>query len=38
MTQQPEKQIPWWPWWLTIDVAVILVSLVIIGVGIWIAP
>jgi hypothetical protein len=35
MTQQPEKQIPWW---LTIDVAVILVSLVIIGVGIWIAP
>ncbi len=35
MTQQPEKQIPWW---LTIDAAVILVSLVIIGVGIWIAP
>jgi hypothetical protein len=35
MTQQPAKRIPWW---VTIDVAVILVSLVIIGVGIWIAP
>jgi len=35
MTQQPEKQIPGR---LTIDVAVILVSLVIIAVGIWIAP
>lgn len=35
MTEQPAKRIPAW---LTIDVAVILVSLVIIGVGIWIAP
>jgi hypothetical protein len=35
MTQQPAKLIPWW---FTIDVSVILVSLVIIGVGIWIAP
>jgi hypothetical protein len=35
MTKQPPKQMPWW---ITIDVAVILVSLVIIGVGVWIAP
>jgi hypothetical protein len=35
MTQQPAKRIPLW---LTIDALVILVSLVIIGVGIWIAP
>jgi hypothetical protein len=35
MTQQPAKRIPGW---FTIDVSVILVSLVIIGVGIWIAP
>jgi hypothetical protein len=34
MTQQLAKRTPWW---VTIDVAVILVSLVIIGVGIWIA-
>jgi hypothetical protein len=31
MTQQPAKRIPWWA---TIDVAVMLVSLVIIGAGI----
>jgi hypothetical protein len=35
MTQKPEKRIPQW---FTIDVLVIVVSLVIIGVGIWIAP
>jgi hypothetical protein len=35
MTEQPENQ-PTWR--LTIDVAVIFVSLMIIGVGIWIAP
>ena len=35
MTQQPAKRMPWW---LTIDVAVILGSLVIIGVVVWIAP
>jgi hypothetical protein len=26
------------PWWATIDVSVILVSVVIIGVVVWIAP
>jgi hypothetical protein len=35
MTKQPAKRMPWW---VSIDVSVILVSLVIIGVGIWIAP
>jgi hypothetical protein len=35
MTQQPEKPIPWW---LTIDVTIIIISLVIIGIGIWIDP
>jgi hypothetical protein len=35
MTQKPEKRIPTW---LTIDVLVIVVSMVIIGIGIWIAP
>ncbi len=35
MIQQPAKSIPQW---LTIDVLVILVSLAIIGTGIWIAP
>ena len=35
MTQQPAKRIPQW---LTIDLLVIAVSLVIIGIGIWIAP
>jgi hypothetical protein len=35
MTEQPEKQPSWR---LTFDVAVIFVSLIIIGVGIWIAP
>jgi hypothetical protein len=35
MPKRPEKQIPWW---LTIDVTIILVGLVIIAVGIWIAP
>ena len=35
MTQQPAKRIPTW---LTIDLLVIVVSLVIIGIGIWIAP
>ena len=35
MTQQPAKRLP--PW-LTIDLLVIAVSLVIIGIGIWIAP
>ncbi len=32
---EPAKRIPQW---LTIDVLVIVVSLVIIGVGVWIAP
>ncbi len=32
---EPGKRIPQW---LTIDVLVIVVSLVIIGVGVWIAP
>ena len=35
MTEQPEKRIPQW---LTTDLLVIAVSLVIIGIGIWIAP
>jgi hypothetical protein len=35
MTQQPAKRLPQW---LTIDLLVIAVSLVIIGIGIWIAP
>ena len=35
MTKKHDKQIPRW---LTIDVAVILVSLVIIGIGVLIAP
>jgi hypothetical protein len=35
MTQQPAKRIPTW---LTIDLLVIVVSLVIIGIGIRIAP
>ena len=35
MAHQSEKRIPTW---LTIDLLVILVSLVIIGVGAWIAP
>jgi hypothetical protein len=35
MTEKSKKEVPWW---LTIDVAVILVSLVIIGIGVWIAP
>jgi hypothetical protein len=35
MTQKPEKHIPTW---LTIDLLVIVVSLVIIGIGMWIAP
>ena len=35
MTQQRAKRIPTW---LTIDILVIVVSLVIIGIGIWIAP
>jgi hypothetical protein len=35
MTQQPAKRIPTW---LTIDVLVIFVSLVIIGIGILIIP
>ena len=35
MAQQPAKRIPTW---LTIDLLVIVVSLVIIGIGIWIAP
>jgi hypothetical protein len=35
MTKQPANRMPWW---VTIDVSVILVSLVIIGVGVWIAP
>jgi len=32
---EPAKRIPQW---LTIDVLVIVVSLAIIGVGVWIAP
>jgi hypothetical protein len=32
---EPAKRIPQW---LTIDVLVIVVSLVIIGFGVWIAP
>jgi hypothetical protein len=35
MTKQPVKQMPWWA---AIDMTVILASMVIIGVGIWIAP
>jgi hypothetical protein len=35
MTKQPAKQMPWWA---AIDVSVILVALVIIGTGMWIAP
>jgi hypothetical protein len=35
MTKQPAKRMPWWA---TIDVSVILVSVVIIGVVVWIAP
>ena len=35
VTQQPAKRIPTW---LTIDLAVILVSSVIIGIWIWMAP
>ena len=35
MTKQPEKQVPWW---LAIDIAVILVSSVIIGIWILMAP
>jgi len=35
MIQQPGKRIPQW---LTIDVLLILVSLAIIGIGVWIAP
>ena len=35
MTQRPAKHLPTW---LTIDLAVILVSLVIIGLGMWLAP
>jgi hypothetical protein len=35
MIQQPAKRIPQW---LTIDVSIILVSLAIIGAGVWIAP
>jgi hypothetical protein len=35
MTQQPAKRVPQW---LTIDLLVIAVSLVIIGLGVWIAP
>jgi hypothetical protein len=35
VNEQPLKRIPRW---LTIDVAVINVLLVIIGIGIWIAP
>jgi hypothetical protein len=35
MIQQPAKRIPQW---LTIDVMIILVSLAIIGMGVWIAP
>jgi hypothetical protein len=33
MTQQPEKRIR-----LTIDVLIIVIGMVIIGAGIWIAP
>ena len=32
---EPAKRIPLW---LTIDVLVIVVSVIIIGIGIWIAP
>jgi hypothetical protein len=35
MTQQPAKRIPQW---LTIDLLVIVVSLAIIGLGVWVAP
>jgi hypothetical protein len=35
MIQQPAKRIPQW---LTIDALIILVSLAIIGIGVWIAP
>ena len=35
MAQQPAKRIPRW---LTIDLLVIAISLVIIRLGVWIAP
>ena len=35
MPQRSDKRIPTW---LTIDLTVIVVSLVIIGIGMWIAP
>ena len=35
MTEQPAKRIPQW---LTIDLLIIVIGMVIIGAGIWIAP
>ncbi len=35
MTEQPDKQVPWW---LAVDLAIIIVSLVVIGIGFLIAP
>jgi len=35
MPQRSDKRIPTW---LTIDLTVIVVSLVIIGIGMWVAP
>ena len=35
MTKQPAKRIPQW---LTIDLLIIVIGMVIIGAGIWIAP
>jgi len=35
MTEKPDERIPWW---LTIDLAIIIASLVIIGIGVLIAP
>jgi hypothetical protein len=35
MTEQPAKRIPTW---LTIDLLIVVIGMVIIGAGIWIAP
>jgi hypothetical protein len=35
MNQQPDKRIPQW---LTIDVLIIVIGMMIIGLGMWLAP
>jgi hypothetical protein len=35
MTQQPDKRVPWW---LTIDVLIIVIGMMILAIGIWVAP